>query len=337
MRARIFNAFVMTSTTLTHRVYCEEQGYLDAIRDILDYGETRPDRTGVGTKSLFGLVFRYSLEDDRVPVFSTKRIFFRGVLEELLWLISGSTDSKVLAAKRVHFWDANGSRAFLDTCGLTTNREGDLGPIYGHQWRRYGATYMGADATADDYTGDNTGVDQLAYVVDKLRNDPYCRRIIMSAWNPVDMPKMAVPPCHSFVQFSATMDGGLRCQLTQRSGDICLGVPFNVASYALLTHILGRLTGLRPTELVHVVTDAHVYLSHVEHAREQLTRVPKPSPKLRLRSDEDAGYFASDASGNSTTAVTNNTTTRTIDDFTVDDFTLVDYTNDAKIAYPMAL
>lgn len=310
-----------TSAPLPHH---EEHQYLDLIRLILSTGEHRPDRTGTGTISLFApLPLRFSLSRPSLdpalpptpilPLLTTKRVFLRAVVAELLWFISGCTSSKPLSDQGVKIWDGNGSRVFLDSVGLSHREEGDLGPVYGFQWRHFGAEYIDARA---DYAG--KGVDQIADVLDKLRNRPYDRRIVLSAWNPADLTKMALPPCHMFAQFYVsfpqaargaeqaaraggaengterpTADSGvdganaargtLHCQLYQRSCDMGLGVPFNIASYALLTHMLAHAAKLTPGSLTHVMGDAHVYADHVEALRVQLGREPREFPELRVR------------------------------------------------------
>lgn len=222
----------------------EEYQYLDHIQNIIQNGFKRMDRTGVGTYGIFGAQMRYSLRNNVFPLLTTKRVFWRGVVEELLWFIKGSTNALELSAKNVHIWDANSSRQFLDSVGLYDNEEGDLGPIYGFQWRHYGAQYHGMHA---DYT--NKGIDQLANVIDTINNRPNDRRIIMCAWNPIDIPKMALPPCHCLVQFFVANDE-LSCLLYQRSADMGLGVPFNIASYALLTYMIAHVTGLKVSSLL---------------------------------------------------------------------------------------
>jgi thymidylate synthase len=219
-----------------------------------------------------------------LPLLTTKRVFVRAVILELLWFISGSTSSLALAEAGVKIWDGNGSRAFLDSVGLTQRSEGDLGPVYGFQWRHFGAQYVDAKT---DYSG--KGVDQLAEVIRKLRTSPYDRRIILSAWNPADVVKMALPPCHMFAQFyvsfaaDAAGRGRLHCQLYQRSCDVGLGVPFNIASYALLTHMLAHVCDLTPGTFTHTMGDAHVYLDHVDALKLQLERRPRPFPTLDIR------------------------------------------------------
>ena len=193
--------------------------------------------------------------------------------------IRGSTSAKELQEKNIHIWDGNGSREFLDKNGLGHREEGDLGPVYGFQWRHFGADYQDMHA---DYSGQ--GVDQLAEVIDKLRNKPEDRRIIISAWNPAAIPEMALPPCHCFCQFYVA-NGELSCQLYQRSCDMGLGVPFNIASYALLTCLLAHVCDLKPGDFVHTLGDTHVYLNHVEPLKKQLLNAPRAFPTLRINTD----------------------------------------------------
>ncbi|KAF2489069.1 thymidylate synthase [Lophium mytilinum] len=283
----------------------EEHQYLDLIRDILANGEHRPDRTGTGTYSIFAPPqMRFSLskpsEDPSqpaipiLPLLTTKRVFLRAVLAELLWFVAGSTSSKPLSDQGVKIWDGNGSREFLDSVGLSHREEGDLGPVYGFQWRHFGAEYKDANT---DYTGQ--GVDQLAEVIDKLKNKPYDRRIILSAWNPADLKKMALPPCHMFAQFYVSYPrsqangsegekprGMLHCLLYQRSCDMGLGVPFNIASYALLTHMIAHVCDLTPGTFTHTMGDAHVYLDHVDALKIQLEREPRDFPELHIQREK---------------------------------------------------
>eukprot|EP00795_Rhopilema_esculentum_P011307 gene11307-21497_t len=244
-------------TTSNH----DEHQYLNLIKHVLSHGKKKNDRTGnvfgTGTISVFGTQMRFSLREN-FPLLTTKRVFWRGVAEELLWFIKGSTNAKELSEKGVHIWDANGSKEFLEGRGLGHREEGDLGPVYGFQWRHFGAEYSDMHANYK-----NKGIDQLAEVIKLIKNNPDDRRIIMSAWNPVDLPKMALPPCHSFVQFYVC-DGELSCQMYQRSGDIGLGVPFNIASYSLLTCMIAHVCNLKPGDFVHTIGDAHVYANHVD-------------------------------------------------------------------------
>ncbi|MCJ1354430.1 MAG: Thymidylate synthase [Icmadophila ericetorum] len=283
----------------------EEHQYLDLIRTIISTGEHRPDRTGTGTLSIFAPPqLRFSLSRPSLnpsepatpilPLLTTKRVFLRAVIAELLWFIAGSTSSLPLSEAGIKIWDGNGSREYLDSVGLSHREVGDLGPVYGFQWRHFGAEYVDAKT---DYTGQ--GVDQLAEVIDKLKNRPYDRRIILSAWNPADLKKMALPPCHMFAQFYVSFPrtpdqnnehigprkprGVLSCQLYQRSCDMGLGVPFNIASYALLTHMLAHICDLTPGTFIHTMGDAHIYSDHMEALQVQLQREPRDFPELRVR------------------------------------------------------
>ncbi|XP_048856968.1 thymidylate synthase [Brienomyrus brachyistius] len=261
--------------TESSQIFRDERGYMDQVRYIMQHGTRRGDRTGTGVISLFGSQARYSLRD-QFPLLTTKKVFWKAIVEELLWFIKGSTDAKELSAKGVKIWDANGSREFLDSCGFTFREEGDLGPVYGFQWRHFGAEYKDLHT---DYTGQ--GVDQLQAVIDTIKKNPEDRRIIMCAWNPKDLPLMALPPCHALCQFYVC-EGELSCQLYQRSGDMGLGVPFNIASYSLLTYMIAHITGLKPGDFVHTLGDAHIYINHVKPLKEQLQREPRPLPKLKI-------------------------------------------------------
>ncbi|XP_052891286.1 thymidylate synthase [Anopheles moucheti] len=286
----------------------EEQAYLQLIRDIIDKGSKRLDRTGVGTLSIFGSQMRFSLRDGVIPLLTTKKVFFRGVAEELLWFIKGSTNAKELQDKGVRIWDGNSTREYLDSCGFTDREEGDLGPVYGFQWRHFGAKYK---TCHDDYAGQ--GIDQLAEVIYKIKNNPYDRRIIMSAWNPSDIPNMALPPCHCLAQFFVG-DGELSCQMYQRSADVGLGVPFNIASYSLLTHMIAHVTGLKAGEFIHTTGDTHIYLNHVDALREQIERTPSKFPSLVINRKVDS-----------------------IDDFNFSDFEIVNYNPQSAIKMKMAV
>ncbi|KAI8903525.1 thymidylate synthase/dCMP hydroxymethylase domain-containing protein [Gorgonomyces haynaldii] len=254
-----------------------ESQYLSLVQEIIDTGSKRSERTGTGTVSVFAPPqLRFPL--DRFPLLTTKRVFLRPVFEELMWFIRGQTDATILSKKNVKIWDLNGTREALDQRGLGDNRVGDLGPIYGFQWRHFGAEYTNCDS---DYSGQ--GVDQLWDVVNKIMHHPTDRRILLSAWNPQAIPKMALPPCHVFCQFYVD-NQKLSCQLYQRSCDMGLGVPFNIASYSMLVLMLCHLTGLEPGTFVHCMGDAHVYLNHIEPLKTQLEREPKPFPLLKFKS-----------------------------------------------------
>lgn len=229
------------------------QGYLDLVRHVLEHGEPRADRTGTGTLSVFGAQTRYDLRQG-FPLVTTKKVLFPAVVRELLWFLRGHTNiHQDDLTKHTPIWDA------------WADANGDLGPIYGAQWRNWGGT----------------GIDQIAEVVQQIKRDPTSRRLIVSAWNVADLPKMKLPPCHAFFQFYVAGER-LDCQLYQRSADIALGVPFNIASYALLTHMIAGECGLTPGFFVHTMGDAHIYANHIEGLKLQLTRAPLPLPTLRL-------------------------------------------------------
>ncbi|KAL5520588.1 TMP1 [Sanghuangporus sanghuang] len=266
----------------------EEYQYINLIRDVLETGEVRADRTGTGTISLFAPPnLRFSLADNALPLLTTKRVFLRGIVEELIWFIRGHTDSTILSKRGVKIWDGNGSKEFLEKRGLKDRREGDLGPVYGFQWRHFGAKYVDC---VSNYSGQ--GVDQLREVIRKIKEDPTDRRIILSAWNPADIPQMALPPCHLLCQFYVSLptpdspEGTrpkLSCLMYQRSADLGLGIPFNIASYAILTHLIAQLTGTEAYALTIQLGDAHVYRDHVDALKVQLERKPRPFPKIRWR------------------------------------------------------
>jgi len=283
---------------------------LDLCQEVINNGVKRGDRTGTGTLSKFGVQMRFSLRNNTMPLLTTKRVFWRGVAEELLWFVSGCTDANVLAEKGIHIWDDNGARDFLDALGLKDREVGDLGPVYGFQWRHFGAEYVNMHT---DYAG--KGIDQLAECINKIKNNPTDRRIIMSAWNPSALHLMALPPCHMFIQFYVdTEKGELSAQMYQRSADLGLGVPFNIASYSLLVHMVAQVTGLKAGEFVHVIGDAHVYLNHVDALKEQLERKPRKFPKIFLNSAK-----------------------KDIDSFTFDDFKINGYKPQKTINMKMAV
>ncbi len=293
-------------------------------------------RTGTGTLSIFAPPpFRFSLSRPShdssspptpiLPLLTTKRVFIRAVIAELLWFIAGSTSSLPLSEAGIQIWDGNGSREYLDSVGLSHREVGDLGPVYGFQWRHFGAEYVDAKT---NYEGQ--GVDQLADIIQKLKHKPYDRRIILSAWNPADLGKMALPPCHMFCQFYVSFPktenteqtkrdagppanaysaahtngdtfgkprGELSCQLYQRSCDMGLGIPFNIASYALLTHVLANVCDLTPGTFIHTMGDCHVYLDHVDALKIQLEREPRDFPELNILDHHDGdidGWKAED-------------------------------------------
>jgi len=275
-----------TGLRYTTYLHCnsDESEYLTAAENVLENGNVRGDRTGVGTIGLFAQRLEFNLSNNTIPVLTTKQVGFLTLAKELLWFIGGNVDSKLLEQQKVKIWQGNSSREFLDNRGLTNYREGELGPVYGFQWRHFGAIYNGPDA---DYTGQ--GVDQLQNMITLLKTDPYSRRILMSAWNPADMAKMALPPCHIMYQLYVRHgDDGkkyLSAQMYQRSCDDFLGCPFNIASYALLTHIIAKICGMEAERLTMVFGDFHIYRNHVEQVREQLSRHPHPFPRIRFKRD----------------------------------------------------
>jgi len=234
--------------------------YLDLMRHVLEHGTQKDDRTGTGTLSVFGWQMRYNLTEG-FPLVTTKKCHLRSIIHELLWFLQGDTNIKYLKENGVSIWDE------------WADENGNLGPVYGHQWRSWPRP-------------DGGSIDQISEAVKTLKTNPDSRRIIVSAWNVADLDKMALAPCHAFFQFYVA-DGKLSCQRYQRSADIFLGVPFNIASYALLTMMAARVTGLEPGEFVHTLGDAHIYANHVEQVKLQLTREPRPLPTMRIRDGID--------------------------------------------------
>ncbi|PRD57990.1 thymidylate synthase [Phyllobacterium myrsinacearum] len=263
------------------------RAYLDLLQHVLDTGVDRGDRTGTGTRSVFGYQMRFDLSAG-FPVLTTKKLHLKSIIHELLWFLKGETNIAYLKENGVTIWDE------------WADENGDLGPVYGYQWRSWPAP-------------DGRHIDQIANLVSAIKQNPYSRRLIVSAWNPALVDEMALPPCHCLFQFYVA-DGKLSCQLYQRSADIFLGVPFNIASYALLTLMVAQVTGLQPGDFVHTLGDAHLYANHFEQARLQLSRTPGPLPVMRLNPDVK-DLFA----------------------FTFDDFNLENYVAGASIKAPIAV
>ncbi len=242
--------------------------YHDLLTHILEFGHRKEDRTGTGTLSVFGYQMRFPLNAG-FPLLTTKKVHFKSVVHELLWFLKGDTNIKYLKENGVSIWDE------------WANAQGELGPVYGHQWRNFGGKKAGDHWLGTELKQDLRGVDQIVQLVADIRRNPDSRRLLVSAWNPIDVPQMALPPCHSLFQFYVA-GGALSCQLYQRSADVFLGVPFNIASYALLTHMIAQVCGLKVGDFVHTLGDAHLYSNHIEQARLQLTRDFRPLPALKL-------------------------------------------------------
>ena len=286
----------ITKINLAKRWSFNMKQYLDALKYIMDNGADKPTRTRVDTRGVFGMQFRYNMADG-FPAMTTKKLAFNAAKAELLWFISGSSDVKELQKLGCHIWDAN---AEADYWKPKARFEGDLGRVYGVQWRNWQAP-------------DGRTIDQLQDVIERIKKNPYDRRLIVSAWNPGEIDQMALPPCHSFYQFSVA-DNKLSVHMYQRSCDMFLGVPFNIASYSLFLHMVAQVTGLEPGEFVHTLGDAHIYHNHFDQVKEQILREPFPLPKLRL-----------------------NPEVKNIDDFKMDDIELVDYQCHPGIKAPMAV
>jgi thymidylate synthase len=261
--------------------------YLDVLAHVLEHGTRKTDRTGTGTLSVFGAQMRYDLSKG-FPLVTTKKVHLKSIVHELIWFLKGETNVRYLKENGVSIWDE------------WADENGELGPVYGAQWR----SWRGADGVV---------VDQITQVIEQIRQNPDSRRLIVSAWNVAEIPKMKLPPCHAFFQFYVA-EGRLSCQLYQRSADLFLGVPFNIASYALLTMMVAQVTGLKPGEFVHTLGDAHLYLNHVEQARTQLSREPRALPTMRL-----------------------NPGVQSINDFKYEDFTLEGYDPHPAIKAPVAV
>lgn len=276
----------------------DENQYLNLIKDILTEGELVTGRNG-NAKTVYGSAMHFSLDNGTIPLLTTKKVAWKTCLKELIWFISGSTNNDELTKQGVKIWNGNGSRDFLDSRGLTHYRENDLGPVYGHQWRFFNAKYSTCDT---DYNG--LGVDQLQNIIDNLM-DPEkraSRRMVMSAWNPCQLDEMALPPCHVLVQFNVLNGNKLSCSLYQRSGDVGLGVPFNIASYSFLTHLIAKHCGLEASEFLYYLGNTHIYDDHLEVLSEQVTRKPYIFPKLLIKSRREK-----------------------IEEYIVDDFVIEDY------------
>jgi len=267
----------------------EEYKYLHLLQKILNEGVVKGDRTGTGTKSIFGSQLKFDLSNS-FPILTTKKVYWKGVVEELLWFIRGETNSKKLEAKGVNIWKGNTSREFLDKRGLDYP-EGEIGPCYGFLWRYWGKQYpiwtfgnKEKTLVVNEASCSSGGIDQLANVINTIKTNPNDRRMVVSAWDVANLDKMALNPCHLLYQFDVS-DGKLNCQWYQRSVDTFLGLPFNISSYALLTCLVAKVTGLQPGKIIYAGGDTHLYLNHIEQAKEQMARTPFPFPQLVIKKD----------------------------------------------------
>jgi thymidylate synthase len=260
----------------------EEEQYLNLIREILDRGTWEEGRNGK-TKSIFGASMRFSLANGQIPILTTKKTAWKTCLKELLWFVRGSTDNKLLQEQGVHIWDGNTTREFLDSRGLNHYREGLIGPGYGFQWRHFGGDYDSSTAGVKD--GGISGVDQLQQIINALKDPAQrtSRRLIMSAWNPCQLDEMALPPCHILCQFNVHDGNKLSCMMVQRSCDFFLGIPFNIASYSLLTHLIAKHCGLEAYEFVHFMGNCHLYDNAIDAATLQIQREPYSFPTVSIK------------------------------------------------------
>ncbi len=279
------------------------QQYHDLLKLVLEKGKFKADRTGTGTYSLFGAQARFPLRDS-FPLLTTKKLHLKSILYELLWFLRGETNVRWLQDRGVTIWD---EWATAEACARFGRAPGDLGPVYGHQWRNFGAT------TLPDGTYAKNGVDQISWLISEIQRNPDSRRLIVTGWNPAEQGRVALPPCHTLFQFFV-QEGELSCQLYQRSADLFLGVPFNIASYAMLTLMIAQVTGLKPGDFVHTFGDLHLYSNHLEQAKLQLSREPRPLPRMKL-----------------------NPAVKSIHDFQFEDFTLEDYDPHPGIKAPIAV
>ena len=284
----------------------EEHQYLNLVKNMIDNGFWEEGRNGK-TKSIFGHSMRFSLEKKKIPILTTKKTAWKTCLKELLWFVRGQTDNKILKEQGVHIWDANGSREFLDSRGLTHYEEDELGPIYGYQWRHFNKAYKSEQSQ---------GIDQLQQIIDVLKDPTQrtSRRLVMSAWNPCQLDEMALPPCHILCQFNVHSGNKLSCSMYQRSGDFPLGIPFNIASYAFLTHLIANHCGLEAYEFVHFVGNCHIYEEHIDAMKEQVLREPFEFPTVSIKKIRD-----------------------NISDYEVDDFEIHNYKSHEAIKMKMVL
>tara|TARA_B100000925_G_C21954477_1_gene450521 strand:- start:18 stop:923 length:906 start_codon:yes stop_codon:yes gene_type:complete len=286
----------------------EEHQYLELIKDIINHG-TKLDARNGNTICVIGASMIFSLENNVIPILTTKNVAMKTCIKELLWFLKGSTSNKLLKDQNVHIWDLNGSKEFLESRGLDYE-EDDLGPVYGHQWRHFNADYENCHS---DYN--NCGVDQIQQLIEHLKNPEtkYSRRHIVCAWNPCQLDEMALPPCHVLFQFHVTQENKLSCSLYQRSGDVGLGVPFNIMSYSVLAHLIAHHCDLEPYEFIYYLGNAHIYEDHIEPLKEQIKREPYDFPSINIKNKYD-----------------------NINDYKLEDFEIHNYKSHGKIKMNMS-
>ena len=288
----------MTTNTQEITTNTQEMQYINLIDKIIKSGETRNTRNSI-TKGVFGEKLEFDISTS-IPIITTKKLAWKVVIKELLWFLSGSTDNQKLLDQNVTIWKGNASREYMDSIGFKDREVNDLGPVYGHQWRHFNAEYIDHKT---DYT--NKGNDQIESILNLLKNDPMSRRIILSAWNPSQLNQMNLPPCHLLAQFYVSNEKELSCMMYQRSADVGLGLPFNIASYTILTYILAKLSNLKPKKLIITIGDAHIYENHIDTLKEQIKRQPFDFPTLQFNPHK---------------------TYSKISDFEIDDFLIENYT-----------
>lgn len=306
-----FYRFMKYERSSTYNSYTFDIIYKNLMSKIIDSNDIRQNRTGIDTLSIFGEQLSFNI-DKYVPLLTTKRVAWKSCIEELLWFMRGDTDANILKQKKVHIWDGNSSREFLDNVGLNHLKEGDCGANYSFQWRYFGQEYVNCETKYEK----NTSFDQIENIIHLLKTDPFSRRIFLSAWNPMDLDKTVLPPCHVSVQFYVDNNRGLSCHMYQRSCDVFLGLPFNIFSYTVLTYILAKKCDMTPKKLIISLGDTHIYTNHIEQVKEQLQRSILTYPILNI---------------------SDNVKDKTIEDININDFELIGYFPHNSIKAPMAV
>lgn len=294
-----------------------ESNYLNLCKKILEEGDLR-DTRNAKTLSIFGEQLRFNLREG-FPLLTTKKMFTKGIITELIWFLNGKTDNRILKESKINIWTGNSTREYLDSRGLNHYQEDECGPIYGYQWRRFNAPYQGREVSIADIPIKNKGQDQIANIIHLIENEPTSRRMFMSGWNPCQAPEMCLEPCHVSYQFYVKVENGVKylsCHMYQRSADIFLGVPFNIASSALLTHILANITGCKVDQLIISFGDVHIYQDHTEAVKEQLANEPYKFPQLSIQKK---------------------ITLETIDELKFNDFSITGYESHGKIVAKMVV